>query len=91
MVTAVSEQKEQVKFKCWAGWASEDKMRDDLHMKENLACTKATPVCFLYCHFLYMIYIYNIIYVIQHLTNSEKMYMEMHWGHFPSKGMPDNS
>ena len=57
MVTAVSEQKEQVKFKCWAGWASEDKMRDDLHMKENLACTKATPVCFLYCHFLYMIYI----------------------------------
>ena len=91
MVTAVSEQKEQVKFKCWAGWASEDKMRDDLHMKENLACTKATPVCFLYCHFLYMIYIYNIIYVIQHLTNSEKMHMEMHWGHFPSKGMPDNS
>ena len=35
MVKMVSEQKEQVKFKCWAGWASEDKMRDELHMKES--------------------------------------------------------
>lgn len=35
MVNIVSEQKEQVKFKCWAGWASEDKMRDELHMKES--------------------------------------------------------
>lgn len=35
LVTSVTEQKEQVKLKCWAGWASEDKMRDELHMKEN--------------------------------------------------------
>ena len=31
----MEEDKEQVKFKCWAGWASEDKMRDELKMKEN--------------------------------------------------------
>ena len=37
IVTSVTEQKEQVKLKCWAGWASEDKMRDELHMKEKFA------------------------------------------------------
>ena len=35
-VMMIQEDKEQVKFKCWAGFASEDKMRDELKMKENL-------------------------------------------------------
>ena len=30
----VEEDKEQVKFKMWAGFASEEKMRDELKMKE---------------------------------------------------------
>jgi hypothetical protein len=34
----VEEDKEQVKFKCWAGWASEEKMREELKMKEFLDC-----------------------------------------------------
>ena len=83
MVTAVSEQKEQVKFKCWAGWASEDKMRDDLHMKENLACTKATPVCISYIHCQFI----NIIF----FANLKKLHMEIHWGHLPSIEVPDHS
>lgn len=34
-VQMTEEDKEQVKFRCWAGWASEDKMRDELKMKET--------------------------------------------------------
>lgn len=37
-VQMVEEDKEQVKFKCWAGWASEEKMREELKMKEFLDC-----------------------------------------------------
>lgn len=34
LVQIRSEKKEQIKYKCWAGWASEDKMRDTLKIKE---------------------------------------------------------
>lgn len=34
LVAIRDESKEQVKYKCWAGWASEDKMRDTLKIKE---------------------------------------------------------
>ena len=34
LVQIRSEKKEQFKYKCWAGWASEDKMRDTLKIKE---------------------------------------------------------
>lgn len=30
------EKKEQVKLKCWAGYATEDKMRDDLKFSQPL-------------------------------------------------------
>ena len=34
LVQIQEENKQQVKYKCWAGWASEDKMRDVLKIKE---------------------------------------------------------
>lgn len=34
LVEIRQERKEQVQYKCWAGWASEDKMRDTLKIKE---------------------------------------------------------
>ena len=34
LVTLREEKQEMVKMKCWAGWASEDKMRDILKIKE---------------------------------------------------------
>ena len=34
MVKIQEENKEQVQYKCWAGWASEEKMRDTLKIKE---------------------------------------------------------
>lgn len=34
LVTIEEKNKEKVQFKCWAGWASEDKMRDQLKIKE---------------------------------------------------------
>lgn len=41
LVQMVSEQKEQVTYKCWAGWASEDKMRDELKLKEYLGLDRS--------------------------------------------------
>mmetsp|Transcript_39505 Transcript_39505/g.85259 ORF Transcript_39505/g.85259 Transcript_39505/m.85259 type:complete len:531 (+) Transcript_39505:45-1637(+) len=35
MVKIQEENKEQVQYKCWAGWASEEKMRDTLKIKET--------------------------------------------------------
>ncbi len=37
LVQIREEKKEQVKYKCWAGWASEDKMRDTLKIKESIS------------------------------------------------------
>ena len=37
LVQIEEEKKEQVKYKCWAGWASEDKMRDELKIKEPIS------------------------------------------------------
>ncbi len=34
LVTIKEKKEEQVQMKCWAGWASEDKMRDSLKIKE---------------------------------------------------------
>ena len=34
LVTLQEKKEEQVQMKCWAGWASEDKMRDTLKIKE---------------------------------------------------------
>ena len=34
LVKIKEENKEEVKYKCWAGWASEEKMRDVLKLKE---------------------------------------------------------
>lgn len=34
LVTMEEKKEEQVQMKCWAGWASEDKMRDTLKIKE---------------------------------------------------------
>lgn len=34
LVKIQEESKEQVQYKCWAGWASEEKMRDALKIKE---------------------------------------------------------
>ena len=33
-VTLSFEKKEEVQMKCWAGWASEEKMRDELKIRE---------------------------------------------------------
>lgn len=34
MVLIQEERSEKVKYRCWAGWASEEKMRDVLKLKE---------------------------------------------------------